>query len=263
MKPVFIFSPYWMGQPSPSRLALARHNWRLVLVDLPPDAAPLERMGLLTRALSEEVAAARSAGHLPVVIAGDCTFSIGVAAGLQRQTPEFTLVWFDAHGDFNTPETTPSGFIGGMPLAMLCGRGDQTIVQGAGAAVVPERHVILTDARDLDPGEKEAVAGSGLTHLPDMADLLTLSLPDRPIYIHFDVDVLRLSDLSAVNYKAEGGPSLALVEQVLARLAGTGQVAAVSVTMWNPELDESGTAEAVVMGLVERLVDRLAEVSGG
>jgi arginase len=257
MKPIYIFAPYVMGDFSPTRAGLARHNWRLI-TSPPAEGSPTERMGELCLALADQVAAVRADGHLPVVITGDCTFSIGVLAGLQRQSPDLSLVWYDAHGDFNTHETTPSGFIGGMPLAMLCGRGEQTIVAGAGARVHPEARVILTDARDLDPGEKEAVAGSGLTHLSAVADLLTLALPDRPIYIHFDSDVLPLSDLSAVNYPAGGGPSLETIEATLARLADTGRVAAVSVTMWNPDLDEEDSAEQVVLGIVERLVERLA-----
>jgi arginase len=256
MKPIYFFVPYWMGEFNPARAAMARHTWRLV-TPLLPEAAPTARMGALCRTLAAEVAATRAAGNLPVVIAGDCTASIGVLAGLQQKTPDLTLVWYDAHGDFNTPETTPSGFIGGMPLAMLCGRGEQTIVTGAGATIHPEYQIILTDARDLDPGEKEAVAGSAMTHLPDVAGLVVLDLPDKPIYIHFDSDVLRLGDMAAVNYPAEGGSSLDTIEASLAHLAGTGQIAAISVTMWNPELDDEGSAEQVVMGLVERLVERL------
>jgi arginase len=214
-------------------------------------------MGVLCRALAAEVAAVRAAGNLPVVITGDCVASIGVLAGLQQETSNFNLVWYDAHGDFNTPETTPSGFIGGMPLAMLCGRGDQTIVEGAGAKIHPESKIILTDARDLDPGEKEAVAGSAVTHLPQVADLLNLKLSDEPIYIHFDSDVLRTADMPAVNYPAQGGPTLETLEASLAHLAGTGRVAAISATMWNPEMDAEGNAEQLVLGLVERLVERL------
>lgn len=258
MKAIYIFAPYWMGDFSPARAAVARHTWRLVAPP-PSEGTATERMGTLGRMVADEVAAVSADGNLPVVIAGDCTFSIGVLAGLQRQLAQISLVWYDAHGDFNTPETTPSGFIGGMPLAMLCGRGEQTIVAGAGATVHPETNIILTDARDLDPGEKEAVAASGLTHLPDVADLLSLDLPEHPLYIHFDSDVLSLTDLSAVNYPAKGGPSLETVEASLARLAGTGRVAAVSVTMWNPEMDENGEAEPVVLGLVERLVERLQQ----
>jgi len=256
MKPIFIIAPHWMGDFSPARAAAARHTWRLVNPPL-PDAPPTERMGVLCQALADEVAAVRAEGHLPVAIVGDCTFSIGMLAGLQPATANLTLVWFDAHGDFNTHQTTPSGFIGGMPLAMLCGRGEQTIVSGAGARLQPEADIILTDARDLDPGEKEAVAGSGVTHLPDVAQLTSLSLPNKPIYIHFDSDVLHLSDLSAVSYPAKGGPTLETVKASLAHLAQTGQVVAVSATMWNPDLDDDGSAEQTVMGVVERLVEQL------
>lgn len=256
MRPIYIFLPYFMGNFDPACAALTRHTWRLLTPPV-PESQPTERMGALGRALAAEVAALRAAGHLPVVIAGDCTASIGVAAGLQSATPDFTLVWYDAHGDFNTHHTTPSGFIGGMPLAMLCGRGEQTIVAGAGAKILPEINVILTDARDLDPGEKEAVAESALTHLPQVSDLLTLPLPDRPIYIHFDSDVLRLEDMSAVKYPAQGGSDLATIEASLAYLAQTGRIAAVSVTMWQPELDEDNLAEETVMGLIDRLVEQL------
>lgn len=245
-----------MGDFSPAHAAVARHTWRLLAVP-PPAGSPTERMGTLCKVLADEVAAIRADGHLPVAMVGDCTFTIGMIAALQRETPDFTLVWFDAHGDFNTPDTTPSNFIGGMPLAMLCGRGEQTIVEGAGAANVPESAIILTDARDLDPGEAEAVAAANMTHLPDVAQLKTLTFPDKPIYIHFDVDVLRLADVAAVPYPAEGGPSLDTVAGVLDRLAATGRIAAISVTTWNPEMDENNQAEQVVMGLVERLVDQL------
>ncbi|MCK6626782.1 MAG: arginase family protein [Anaerolineae bacterium] len=256
MKPIYLCVPYWMGEFNPARAAVARHTWRLVTPAL-AEGSPTERMGMLNATLAAEVAATRAAGNLPIVIAGDCTASIGVLAGLQQETPDLTLVWYDAHGDFNTHETTPSGFIGGMPLAMLCGRGEQTIVAGAGAKVHPESQVILTDARDLDPGEKEAVAASALIHLPDVAGLLDVPLPDKPIYIHFDSDVLRLSDMAAVNYPAQGGSDLATIEASLTRLAQTGRVAAVSVTLWNPELDEEGSAEQMVMGVIERLVEQL------
>jgi len=256
MKPIYILAPYWMGEFSPPRAALARHTWRLVTLPV-PDSSPTERMGALCHALADVVAAVRAEGNLPVVMVGDCTLSIGVLAALQRESPNFTLVWYDSHGDFNTHETTPSGFIGGMPLAMLCGRGEQTIVKGAGAQVHPEADIILTDARDLDPGEDEAVAESAVTHLADVADLSSYQLPDKPLYIHFDSDVLHLSDLSAVNYPAEGGPTLETVEASLSHLAKTERVAAVSVTMWNPEMDKDGSGEEVVMGVVERLVEQL------
>lgn len=256
MKPIYVFVPYLMGDFAPRLIAVARHNWRLLTPAL-AEGEPTERMGVLAKAIADEVAAIRSEGKLPVVIVGDCTASIGVLAGLQRETPDLTLVWYDAHGDFNTHETTPSGFIGGMPLAMLCGRGEQTIVEGAGAKLQPEADIILTDARDLDPGEREAVDESGVQHLPDVASLTSLTLPDKPIYIHFDCDVLRLSDMKAVNYPAEGGPTLETIEASLSHLAKTGRVVAVSVCMWEPEKDEDAKADEMVIEIVERLVEQV------
>ena len=101
------------------------------------------------------------------------------------------------------------------------------------------------------------MAESRVKHLPDVADLTSLELPDKPIYIHFDCDVLRLADLPAVNYPAEGGPSLETVEASLSHLAQTGRVVAVSVSMWEPEKDENTTAEETVMGIIERLVEQV------
>jgi arginase len=257
MKTLYLAAPYWMGDFNPARAGVIRHNWRI----MPPISLagqPTARMGQLCAALAGAVAEVRGHGQVPVVIGGDCTFSIGVAAALQRESPDFTLVWYDAHGDFNTHETTPSGFIGGMPLAMLCGRGEQTILSGAGATPHPEARVILTDARDLDPGEKEAVAGSAITHLAEVADLLNLPLAETPLYVHFDCDVLRLADMAAVNYPAAGGSSLETIDASLRRLAQTGRVAAVSLTMWDPTLDDPDRqAEQVVMGLIERFVEQL------
>jgi arginase len=256
MKPVFLLAPYWMGDFSPARAALFRHNWRL-LATSPLEGSPTYRMGKLAAVLAEEVANIRSKDDFPVAIIGDCTLSIGMVAALQRESPDFHLIWFDAHGDFNTLATTPSGFVGGMPLAMICGRGEQTIVKEAGAIVHPETDIILTDGRDLDPEEAVAVANSVITHLSDMSQLLTWPLPDKPIYIHFDVDVLPLDELSAVSYPASGGPALDTVAQALARLARTGRVTALSVTLWHPEKDNDGRAEPVVMGLVEHFLKNL------
>ena len=84
-----------------------------------PHASPQVRMGVLYRGLARLV----EGEDAPVVISGDCMVAIGVLAGLQARGIDPTLLWFDAHGDFHTWETTASGFLGGMPLAMVSGRG--------------------------------------------------------------------------------------------------------------------------------------------
>jgi arginase len=253
MRASFISVPYFIGDHDSGLAEPAEETWHLLAPSL-PDGTPQVRMAVLYRELAEVVAEVCLAGDLPVVVAGDCLSAIGVLAGLQRAGVSPVLIWFDAHGDFNTWETTPSGFLGGMPLAMLVGRGEQTIVQKVGLTCLPESDLILVDARDLDPGEREAVRASAVTHLPHVEDLLAYPLPDRPLYVHLDVDVVDPTEIPGVNYAARGGPSLATVGAALHRLAETGRVVAVSLSAWTPRLDGDGTSRGASMRLLNELV---------
>lgn len=213
----------------------------VTLAPVLPEASPQERMGVLYRALSELVEDA----DMPVVYAGDCVSIIGVLAGLQRRGVHPTLVFFDAHGDFNTWDTTPSGFFGGMPLAMVTGRGEQTIVTGAGLSPIPDDRVVLVDGRDLDPGEEELIASSGIT-VTSVAGVIDVVEGDRPLYVHIDADVVDPLEMPAMNYPAPDGPSLAAVADAVADLATTGRVVAFSISSWNPELPDADVAERAV-----------------
>lgn len=256
-----ILTPYFLDEFDPEIAAMAGDNWRLVAGDSSaadlPAAGKMVRMSALYRNLAAEVSDALSAGERPVSIAGDCCAAIGVMAGLQQAGLEPTLIWFDAHGDFNTWETTPSGFLGGMPLAMAVGLGDQTLLAGTGLRPWPVSRVILTDARDLDPGERDNVARSGITHLTDIEQLLEPGrLPDGPLYVHFDTDIIDPAEAAAMNYPAPGGPSSEQVRGVLRALAATGRVVAVSVSLWEPSLDPDGLTQAVVQGGLNALLGR-------
>ena len=186
-------------------------------------------MATLYRHVADAVAGDRGC---PVVYAGDCVSIIGVTAGLQRRGIDAALLFFDAHGDFHTWETSQSGFIGGMPLAMVAGRGEQTIVEGAGATPLPEERAWLVDGRDLDPGEDAAVEGAAIHHVS--ADRLLDVLPDGDLHLHIDVDVVDPSDMPAVNYPAPGGPSLEQIRGVVEAIHATGRVRAFSISSWNP-----------------------------
>jgi arginase len=220
-----------------------------------PDADTQTRLSLLHERLASEVAETIVRGHRPVSIVGDCCATIGFMAGLQRAGLDPTLIWFDAHGDFNTWETTPSGFLGGMPLAMLVGRGEQRMPHAVGLRSVPEGQVILTDARDLDPGERDLLESSDVLHLPRVSDLLTLPLSNRPLYIHFDVDVMDPSLIPAVSYPAPGGPGLEDLKMVFENLARARMIAGVSVSTWNPDLDEDGRSQDLCMQVLNCLLD--------
>lgn len=227
--------PYFMGERMDGFAVPEPHDE--LTVDL-PDGKPTERMAALYRQVAQWVA---DHPGVPVVYAGDCVSIIGVLAGLQRGGTEPVLVFFDAHGDFHTWETTPSQFIGGMPLAMTTGRGEQTVVEGAGLRPLPDRDVVLVDGRDLDPGEDTALAASGVTVAP-VGSVVVAIPPARPLYVHVDVDVVDPEDMPAVNYPAPGGPGLGVVADAVARLARTGRVEAFSVSSWNPALPDADVA---------------------
>jgi Arginase family len=95
----------------------------------------------------------------PLALLGECTLAPGVAAGLQRRHDDIALVWLDAHGDLNTPATSPSGFLGGMPFAILLGWCHDELRPGA---PLPVERAALVGARDLDPGEIEAIDRTGV-----------------------------------------------------------------------------------------------------
>jgi arginase len=249
----FILTPFFLDQPLPGLDELQGADY-VVNKPVLPGGNPQSRMVALYKPLAQLVETAARSGDVPVSLAGDCCTSIGVLAGLQQAGIDPTLVWFDAHGDFNTWETTPSGFLGGMPLAMLVGRGEQTIMQGVGTEVLAEKQVILSDARDLDPGEREAIAGSQISHLKQVGELLDYDLPPGTLWVHFDTDVIDAEEAPAMNYPTPNGPSASALGDVFSHLAGSGQIAAISVSSWNPELDLDGHSQEVAMGLVARLL---------
>ena len=250
-KPIdrFILTPFFLDEPLPGLEDLAGANWILNRPAV-PSGATQARMLVINEPLAAAVAVAVSNGERPVSVAGDCCAALGMVAGLQRGGLDPALIWFDAHGDFNTWETSPSGFLGGMPLAMLAGRGEMTMPHGLGLRPMAEERITLSDGRDLDPLEAAALANSGVNLRP----LTEIIAPPRPLYVHFDVDVLCTDAMPAVNYPAAGGPAMDELASVFAALAKTGRVAAVSLSAWNPELDGDGRCRKTAMSLLQLLL---------
>ena len=254
MKHSFVLTPYFFDEYSSDLETISRRDWAVIKRDLEGDEKQL-RMSSLHQSLAEEVEAVIQMGATPVSIAGDCCATIGVEAGLQRANVDHTLVWFDAHGDFNTWETTPSDFLGGMPLAMLVGRGEQTMIERIDLEPLEEETVILSDARDLDSGERISLKDSAVKHVPQVSGLIDHPLPEKPLYIHFDVDVLDPSVAPAMNYPAPDGPDERDLELVFRHLARRRKIAAVSVSTWDPALAGSQQTREVCMRLLSSLLE--------
>lgn len=139
---------------------------------------------------------ALEAGVAPVLLAGECSICVATLPVVVRHRPEVRVLWLDAHGDFNTPETTGSGFLAGMCLAGACGLWET----GFGAGLDPAR-VIMHGVRDVDAGERVALDRCGVYRLEEAAQLDGMTL-----FVHVDLDVLD-PDVFPAGFPAPGGLS--------------------------------------------------------
>lgn len=248
----FLLTPFIIDEGSPAHLRLRTPGaW----VNQPTffDSGKDSRLKAVHAPLALAVHNTIIAGQRPVSVAGDCCAVLPVMAGLQRAGVSPRLLWLDAHGDFNTPETTVSGFIGGMPLAMLVGRGDQSLLHHLRMEPLPERDVVLFNARDLDPLERDALAGSEVTHLRTLDALASEPLADRPLHIHFDVDVINPLDCPAVRHPAIGGPRLAELDAAIRRVVTVARPASFSMTTWMVDQDTDGRSQKAAMQILDAL----------
>ena len=233
MRDRILVTPYFLERPVPQLADMAGDDWTINDPGFSGDGEQV-RLASTHRPIAQFVARTVEQGDRPVSVAGDCCATIGVMAGLQRAGIEPTVIWVDAHGDFNTWKTTPSKFLGGMPLAMIVGLGELTMPRAVGLEPHPSSKVVLSDGRDLDPGEVQLLNASEVVVVADFRALLDMPLPSGPLYVHFDSDVINAEETPAHNYPAPGGPSSEDVGAVFARLAATGRVVAASMSAWNP-----------------------------
>ncbi|SEE77437.1 arginase family protein [Jiangella alba] len=196
--------------------------------------------------VAELVAAEVRAGTAPLVMSGDCMVSQAVVAGVQRAHGSApSIVWFDAHGDVQTLETTASGYLGGMPLRMLAGYRPELLADRLELAPVPEDRIVLVDGRDLDPPERDYLAASDIRQV-FTAELDAEAVPDGPVYLHLDLDVVDGAQLPGLLFPVAGGPSADEVGQAVRRVLGTGRVAAIGLGCTWHDGDDGRAAAARV-----------------
>lgn len=203
----------------------------------------------LVRLQQAATRAARDAierGFRPFFLSGNCgTAALSATAALgSNQTG---VVWFDAHGDCNTPETSPSGFIDGMCLAILAGQcWAQLVKRFDNFASIPGDQIIQIGVRNVDPGEEVLLQSLRITRIPSgqlerlAADLAGLTECTRQLYVHLDADVLDISEGTANSYACAGGLTRQQLNDCLCTLAATGKVAAAAITSYDPAADIDG-----------------------
>jgi arginase len=182
---------------------------------------PYPEAGVVEEDTLEEqtLALAADLPERPLVLGGCCCAHRGAIKGIGPRYERLAVVWLDAHGDLNTPETSPSGNAWGMPLRMAIHAG-----------TVEPRSVALVGARNLDPPEEEYIASAGI-HRDDVDAALEGA---DAVYVALDGDVLRPGELS-VFMPEPGGPTLDEVEALLQRLAAKARIAGAGVTGLRPD----------------------------
>lgn len=219
----------------------------------------------LHRLVADAVRQAVTASRLPVVVAGDCSTSVGVVAGL-APLGRIGVLWLDAHGDFNTPETDGNGYLDGQGLAMLTGRcWSAHVASLLGRDVVADEDVLLVGARDLDAQEERALDGSGIGRLgvdacrsPDRDDALAVLFDQvDAVHLHLDVDVLDPSLGVANDYAAAGGLLPADVLDLVRAAVTRGPVVSLTIASWDRDRADGGSLPHVVPQLAADLVELL------
>jgi arginase len=251
------------------RLRAAGHRVRVERIDPPVDTflAEIGTAFALQRGVAEAVRRAERDGYLPVVLSGNC--NVAAVGTLAAVGPRVGVLWFDSHGDFNTPETTIGGFLDGMALAILTGRcWRQLVAQLPGFQPVDEANVVLLGTRDLDPLEAAALAESSLTTLrpADVRTRLETTLGElrqrvRDLYVHVDLDVLDPATQGRANaLAAPGGLTLAEVDSAIRLAARDFRVRSAALTAYDPTVDEDGRVCRAALRLLATLADVAASV---
>ncbi|BCJ56314.1 hypothetical protein Asp14428_77890 [Actinoplanes sp. NBRC 14428] len=235
-----IVVPYHQDERLPAALLPLPAGTPAVVVD--PEL-PAGDLWARLAALDEAVARAVAAAPDPVtMVSGDCLVAVAGLAGAQRAGRDPALVWFDAHGDVHTLETTTSGYPGGLALRLALGGNPEVLADRLGLRPVAEERVVLVGARDLDPPEVAFLAGSRVRRTT-VSGLSAADAPPGPLIVHVDLDVVDAAELPGLLFPAPGGPPAAEVVAAVRRLRATGRVVLLDIACpWHRVADSSARA---------------------
>ncbi|HEY2897999.1 MAG TPA: arginase family protein [Gemmatimonadaceae bacterium] len=234
------------------------------VVEPSPEVFPTEiRLSLeLQRAVAHQVSDALRRGSFPLVLSGNCNIAVGVLAGIRMARGSSPAVcWFDAHADFNTPETTIGGFLDGMAVSMVTGHCWRALTaQVPGFAPVPESQVLMIGTRDVDPLERERLeasfirVGAAIADIEGEVDRITKAAGVSEVYLHLDLDTLDASEGRANDYAVAGGLMRSDLFKAIDAIGSRATMRAASITAYDPACDAGERIGRIAIEAAMRIV---------
>ncbi len=221
------------GQAIGRSMPVVDDDWR---VSLPQARETLD-------GLQQRIASSIQRGNVPMMVANTCSASLASLPVAAQAYPDMVVLWIDAHGDFNTPETTDSGYLGGMVLAAACGLWES----GHGAGVRADR-VVVVGARDIDEAERGLLESAGVRVVPpDAATPETIlgAVADSPVWIHLDWDALEPGFVPAA-YSVPGGLLPSQVRAMFEALPRD-QIVGIELAEFEAPADDDDATQAVAV----------------
>lgn len=242
--------------------------------DLPilAKAVNLQSVAAYVRELEAQTYDVAHRGGLPIILGGDHSLSMGSVSGMARHAAELGrplfVLWLDAHADFNSPETSPSGNLHGMPVAYFCGRAEFAPILPSDRPFVDPARVYQVGIRSVDPQERDLVRANGVNVFDMRAIdemgiasiirgiLETVSAANGLLHVSFDVDFLDPDLAPGVGTTVPGGANFREAHLVMEMLCDSGLVSSLDLVELNPFLDDRGKSARVLVEMTASLFGR-------
>ena len=226
----------------------------------------LNEVSRVNQLLCEEVSHVMEKGMIPVVLGGDHSIAIGTIFGVLQHKKNLGVIWFDAHGDINTAETSPSGNIHGMPVAVLTGMGHEALTSIGGNVFLKRENIVYVGSRDLDEGERKAMKEQGIKvftmyEIDDMGIKKVMEQAIKiagegtdGIHVSFDLDAVDPEVAPGTGTKVPGGMGYRETHHALEMIAMSKKLVSVEFVEVNPLLDRKNTTAEVTVALAGSLL---------
>lgn len=251
--------PDWLFESGlrPLLTGLGHNLMREEITISDPHPAEIKTAFALCRAVAEQVRACRSKGYFPLVLSGNCNIAVGAISGCGCQNTG--IVWFDAHGESTTPDTTNSGFLDGMGISILTGQCWHNLALTIpGFNPVAGRRVLLVGSRDLESAELALLDRVGVSRIGASEDLGShveaLTHEIDGVYLHLDLDVLDPAVGVANQWATSGGLTLEAMKQAVKSIQRVTRIKGFGIASYDPDVDRDQRALGAAVSITELLL---------